>query len=140
MMMNIEIEFVTFVLLLIVFTILVCTISWFIARGKYKYYTKTSIIKELQDSIDILNKLTQEERDKTEEKIKLETRLVSMTEGVCFLSNYCCLNKSCEKRVTDSYITTVGGNLEKELNLNEKSGNTDLKEKEPKVQNEKSLN
>lgn len=138
--MNIEIEFVTFVLLLIVFTILVCTISWFIARGKYKYYTKTSIIKELQDSIDILNKLTQEERDKTEEKIKLETRLVSMTEGVCFLSNYCCLNKSCEKRVTDSYITTVGGNLEKELNLNEKSGNTDLKEKEPKVQNEKSLN
>jgi signal transduction histidine kinase len=140
MMMNIEIEFVTFVLLLIVFTILVCTISWFIARGKYKYYTKTSIIKELQDSIDILNKLTQEERDKTEEKIKLETRLVSMTEGVCFLSNYCCLNKSCEKRVTDSYITTVGSNLEKELNLNEKSGNTDLKEKEPKVQNEKSLN
>lgn len=138
-MMNIEIEFVTFVLLLLVFTILVCTISWFIARGKYKYYTKTAIIEELQESIDFLNKLTQEERDKTEEKIKLETRLVSMTEGVCFLSNYCCLNKSCEKRVTDSYITTVGGNLEKELN--EKSKNTDLnKEKEPKVQNEKSLN
>jgi uncharacterized ion transporter superfamily protein YfcC len=132
MMMNIEIglcNLVTVILLLIVFTIIVCTISWFIARGKYKYYTKTSIIEELQDSIDILNKLTQEERDKTEEKIKLETRLVSMTEGVCFLSNYCCLNKSCEKRVTDSYITTVGDNLEKELN-----------EKEPKVQNEKSLN
>ena len=129
-MMNIEIEFVTFILLLIVFTILVCTISWFVARGKYKYYTKTSIIEELQNSIDILNKLTQEERDKTEEKIKLETRLVSMTEGVCFLSNYCCLNKSCEKRVTDSYITTVGSNLEKELN-----------EKEPEVENEKkSLN
>lgn len=139
MMMNIEIEFVTFVLLLLVFTILVCTISWFIARGKYKYYTKTAIIEELQESIDFLNKLTQEERDKTEEKIRLETRLVSMTEGVCFLSNYCCLNKYCEKRVTDSYITTVGGNLEKELN--EKSKNTDLnKEKDPKVKNEKSLN
>jgi len=137
-MMNIEIEFVTFILLLMVFTILVCTISWFVARGKYKFYTKTSIIEELQDSIDILNKLTQEERDKTEEKIKLETRLVSMTEGVCFLSNYCCLNKSCEKRVTDSYISTVRDNLEKELS--EKGENVDLNEKEPKVQNEKSLN
>ena len=136
--MNIEIEFVTFILLLMVFTILVCTISWFVARGKYKFYTKTSIIEELQDSIDILNKLTQEERDKTEEKIKLETRLVSMTEGVCFLSNYCCLNKSCEKRVTDSYISTVRDNLEKELS--EKGENVDLNEKEPKVQNEKSLN
>jgi hypothetical protein len=138
MMMNIEIGFVTFILLLMVFTILVCTISWFVARGKYKFYTKTSIIEELQDSIDILNKLTQEERDKTEEKIKLETRLVSMTEGVCFLSNYCCLNKSCEKRVTDSYISTVRDNLEKELS--EKGENVDLNEKEPKVQNEKSLN
>jgi hypothetical protein len=125
MMLNIEIEFVTFFLLLIVFTVLICAISWFVARGKYKYYTKTSIIEELQESIDILNKLTQEEKDKTEEKIKLETRLVSLTEGVCFLSNYCCLNKLCDKRITDSYITTTGNNLEKELNEKEANKHKD---------------
>jgi hypothetical protein len=36
---------------------------WFVARGKYKNYTKTTIIKELQESIDILNQLTHDEKE-----------------------------------------------------------------------------
>ena len=111
----IEASFITSFILLITLVLILCAVVWFVARGKYKNYTKTTIIQELQESIDILNQLTQQEKEEVSERIRLRTEISALRERVCFLSKYCCLDNKCPNRVEDDFILEIGQELEKEI-------------------------
>lgn len=114
-MMSVEVSFVTFLILLTTIILLLCSIVWFVARGKYKNYTKTTIIQDLQESIDILNQLTHDEKEEVAERIRLRSEISALRERICFLSRYCCLDNKCPSRVGDDYILELGQELEKEI-------------------------
>lgn len=114
-MMSVEVSFVTFLILLTTIILLLCSIVWFVARGKYKNYTKTTIIQDLQESIDILNQLTHDEKEEVAERIRLRSEISALRERVCFLSKYCCLDNKCPSRVGDDYVLELGQELEKEI-------------------------
>ena len=114
-MTMIEASFVTSFILLITLILVLCAVVWFVARGKYKNYTKTTIIQELQESIDILNQLTHDEKEEVAERIRLRSEISALRERVCFLSKYCCLDNKCPKRIEDDYILELGQELEKEI-------------------------
>lgn len=114
-MMSVEVSFVTFLILLTTIILLLCSIVWFVARGKYKNYTKTTIIQDLQESIDILNQLTHDEKEEVAERIRLRSEISALRERICFLSKYCCLDNKCPSRVGDDYILELGQELEKEI-------------------------
>lgn len=102
--MSNEVEYVIFLLLLVLTIILFVTVAWFVARRKYKDYVKVQTVEEIQESIDILNQITKEEKEELARTIKLEAEIAALKTKIYFLSKYNCLNINCPKRNPDQEL------------------------------------
>lgn len=115
MMLFIEVEYITSLLLLVSVIILLVIAAWFVARRKYKDYVKVQTVEEIQESIDILNKIMEEEKEKLAETIKLESKIAALETKIYFLSKYNCLNINCPKRNPDHELIEWADEMSEKL-------------------------
>jgi fumarate reductase subunit C len=119
--MSIEIEYVTFLILLLLTIILFCTVAWFVARRKYKDYVKNTTVEDIQKSIEILNQITKDEIEELTRSIKLEAEISSLKTKIYFLSKYNCLNVKCNNRKLDQELIDDAKDLINETDKEEES-------------------
>lgn len=92
----------------IVTTIMSGWTSWFFARKKYNSEVDSTLIENMENSLEFYKKLSDDNRDRLEQlaerNLILETEIQELRKHILTLSLNICMNLACENRVKDTRV------------------------------------
>lgn len=101
----------------IITTIMSGWTSWFFARKKYNSEVDSTLIENMENSLEFYKKLSDDNRARLEQlaerNLMLETELQELRKHILNLSLNICMNLACEKRIKEGI----------ELNIKPKKSN-----------------